>query len=122
QRLTRNDQSAGHVGYTHNQIADVAGTLVIPGQPVPVGFSGDNPAVDAPSAEFTQLRDGTTYYCWPSGSGFDVGETRRWDNGVVRISITRQNDGSYKEFFMRLEPSQGERVGDDPCLGPIWPS
>ena len=94
----------------------VAGNLVIPGQPLPFGFKGSNDPIAAPGAWLTQRRDGGKYYCIKPGLGFDVGETRLWDNGTVRISITRQNDDQYKEFIIRIESSQGQRVGDDPCI------
>jgi hypothetical protein len=94
----------------------VAGKLVIPGQALEFGFSGFNPLIGSPYAVLTQFSGPYPNYC-TDVSGFDKGETRLWDNGVVRITITRQNDDQYKEFFIRLEPSQGQRVGNDPCDG-----
>ena len=94
---------------------DVAGNLVIQGQTLPFTFGAKNPPIGPPDAYLAQLRDGDDYYCMTYGLGFGVGETQLWDNGVVRISITRQNDDQWKEFFIRLESSQGQRVGDDPC-------
>jgi hypothetical protein len=47
----------------------------------------------------------------------DVGATRLWDNGKERITINRLGDDQWKEFTLIIEPSQGQRVGDDPCGG-----
>ncbi|MBU6278818.1 MAG: hypothetical protein KGN78_06190, partial [Actinomycetales bacterium] len=97
---------------------DVTGKLIIPGQATYYKVSGYNPLISKPLAVLQQGEGG---YC-TDDSGFDVGDTRLWDNGTVRISITRQNDDQYKEFFIRLEPSQGQRVGDDPCIGDWAPN
>ena len=94
---------------------DVEATLVIPGQTLTFDLAAFNPAVDKPYAVLGQIHPGEAAGLCTDWSGFDVGETRVWDNGTVRISITRQNDDKYKEFFYRLEPSQGQRVGNDPC-------
>ncbi len=105
-------------GNTFNATADVEGNLVIPGQTLPFIFAGYNPPFGQPNAWLSQRRaNGDVYSCTKYGglAGFGVGDTRAWDNGVVRISITRQNDDQWKEFFIRLESSQGQRVGDDPC-------
>jgi len=99
--------------------ADVAGNLVIPGQSLPFTFGGFNAFLGPPEAWIAQRRDDGLYYC--TNNGFDVGDTQLWDNGVVRMSITRQNDDQYKEFLIRLESSQGQRVGDDPCTEPDGP-
>jgi hypothetical protein len=40
-----------------------------------------------------------------------------WDNGTERITIKRLGDDQWKEFLLTIEPSQGQRVGEDPCLG-----
>ena len=47
----------------------------------------------------------------------DVGEARFWDNGAERITIKRLGDDQWKEFLLTIEPSQGRRIGEDPCLG-----
>ena len=107
-------------GYSSSPHNDVEGNLVIPGQPLPFRFAGSNYLVLEPKVWLSQRRaNGDIYLCTHNSSvdGFDIGETRQWDNGIVRISLTRQNDDQYKEFFIRLEPSQGQRVGDDPCIG-----
>ena len=52
-----------------------------------------------------------------SMAGMDVGETRLWDNGTERITIKRLGGDQWKEFTLVIEPSQGQRVGSDPCQG-----
>ncbi len=53
--------------------------------------------------------------CYGSKSGTDTGTTRLWDNGTMRISIKRLPDDQWKEFILIIGPSQGQRVGSDPC-------
>ena len=50
-------------------------------------------------------------------SGHNMGETRLWDNGTVRISLKRLPHDQWREFSTIIEPSQGQRVGRDPCDG-----
>jgi len=113
-------------GYSTRPYNDVEGNLVIPGQALPFHFAGTNFVMGEPIAWLSQRRaNGDMYLCTHMANvdGFDLGETRLWDNGVVRMSITRQNDDQNKEFFIKIEPSQGQRVGDDPCaqFGPdVW--
>ena len=52
-----------------------------------------------------------------SMAAMDVGERRLWDNGTERITIKRLGDDQWKEFTLVIEPSQGQRVGNDPCQG-----
>ena len=52
-----------------------------------------------------------------SRAAMDVGERRLWDNGTERITIKRLGDDQWKEFTLVIEPSQGQRVGSDPCQG-----
>ena len=58
----------------------------------------------------------TTHRCTDRG-GMDGGETRLRDNGTERITIKRLGDDQWKEFTLVIEPSQGQRVGNDPCQG-----
>ena len=58
----------------------------------------------------------TTHRCTDRG-GMDGGETRLRDNGTERITIKRLGDDQWKEFTLVIEPSQGQRVGSDPCQG-----
>lgn len=103
---------------------DLEGNLVIPGEDLPFSFVADNPLIGEPFARITQRQSAdpnsglyeATKICTDT-SGFKVGDARLWDNGTVRISITRLNDDQWKEFVINLEPSQGQRVGDDPCGG-----
>ena len=52
-----------------------------------------------------------------SMAGMDVGETRLRDNRTERITIKHLGDDQWKEFTLVIEPSQGQRVDDDPCGG-----
>ena len=103
---------------------DVGGDLILPDPELPFEVLATNPWFGAPSAWIQQResRDPSqgewfsTHNC-TDRSGMDVGETRLWDNGKVRISIKRLDDDQWKEFVLILEPSQGQRIGNDPCLG-----
>jgi hypothetical protein len=49
--------------------------------------------------------------------GYLVGDDGIWDNGTIRVTISRLPDDQWKEYNLVIKPSQGERVGDDPCRG-----
>ena len=104
--------------------SDVDGVILLPEPVLPFAFTASNPWFGAPSAYIQQLQgrdpsqDGwyNAYNC-TSRSGMDVGEARFWDNGAERITIKRLGDDQWKEFLLTIEPSQGQRIGEDPCLG-----
>jgi hypothetical protein len=101
---------------------DVSGELALPDPALPFAFGATNPWVGEPSAWILQREDPSTggyytYHLCTSESGMDVGATRIWDNGTERITITRLGDDQWKEFTLVIEPSQGQRVGNDPCQG-----
>ena len=103
---------------------DLIGNLVLPEPALPFDVLATNPWLGSPAAWIQQreVRDPgkgelvSAHNC-TSSAGVGVGETRLWDNGKVRISIKRLNDDQWKEFVLILEPSQGQRVGVDPCTG-----
>ena len=101
---------------------DVSGYLVLPDPALPFAFRASNPWFGAPSAWILQREDPSTvenltYHLCTDKSGMDVGATRLWDNGKERITINRLGDDQWKEFTLVIEPSQGQRVGNDPCAG-----
>ena len=107
---------------TRFDFTDVGGDLVLPDPAQPFEFSATNPWFGAPYAHISQREDPSLgyqlmYHLCTSESGFDVGATRLWDNGTMRITIKRLPDDQWKEFTLVIEPSQGQRVGNDPCQG-----
>lgn len=103
---------------------DVGGEIMLPSPALPFEVGATNPWFGAPSAWIKQ-REGRdpNEYAWfnthlcTDKSGMDVGESRSWDNGTERITITRSGDDQWKEFTLTIGPSQGQRVGNDPCAG-----
>ena len=100
----------------------MSGELALPDPALPFAFGATNPWVGEPSAWILQREDPSTggyytYHLCTSESGMNVGATRIWDNGTERITITRLGDDQWKEFTLVIEPSQGQRVGSDPCQG-----
>jgi hypothetical protein len=51
---------------------------------------------------------------------FEVGDDTIWDNGTIRVTISRWPDDRWKEYNLVIKPSQGERIGDDPCRGDYY--
>ncbi len=102
---------------------DVGGYIRFPEPARALAFTAGNPFIGLPEAYFAQYPGIDPDKSWPSKrictskDGMKVGDTNYWDNGAVRISIKRLRDDQWKEFVLIIEPSQGQRVGNDPCLG-----
>lgn len=69
-------------------------------------FSANNPWFGKPTARVSE-RDSSDRSRCLSGD-FSVNESRSGDNGLVRMTLTRLGDGQWKEFTLRIDPS------DDP--------
>ncbi len=103
---------------------DVAGRLVFPKPARALYFEaltmGDN---FLPSMDLGQFSENDPKWsalgleCIQEFGGYQVGDDGIWDNGTIRVTITRWPDDQWKEYNLVIKPSQGERVGDDPCRG-----
>jgi hypothetical protein len=101
---------------------DVLGVMVFPAPTRALFFEATNPFFGAPWANISQayVNDPPDPTDQRLANGcivgnYEVGTTRLWDNGTMRISIKRLPDDQWKEFILIIEPSQGQRVGTDPC-------
>ena len=102
----------------------VQGVIVFPAPTRALFFQANNDLILSPYAELLQSHlndppggvqpsDPLPGQCITGRYG--VGTTRLWDNGTIRVSIKRLPDDGWKEFILIIEPSQGQRVGTDPC-------
>lgn len=104
---------------------DVNGTIEFPEPARALYFAANNPWVGAPVVELRQFSANVpeslapSTECIPYRLGYDVGETRDWDNGSMRVSIKRLPDDQWKEFILIIEPSQPEQRG---CRGSGLPT
>jgi hypothetical protein len=98
---------------------DVEGILVFPEPARALFFSANNPLYLYPSFTLAQFGVNDPQPSEPdtvcTENGFKVGDSVLWDNGTIRVSIKRLPDDQWKEFILIIEPSQGQRVGKDPC-------
>ena len=104
---------------------DVEGTIVFPKMARALAFEVVTPGGSfLPSMDLRQfvVDDPKDYYgirCI-NNYGNQVGDDGIWDNGTIRVTITRWPDDQWKEYNLVIKPSQGERIGDDPCRGDYY--
>jgi hypothetical protein len=66
-------------------------------------FSANNPWFGKPTAVVSERDPADQKKCL--AGDFSVNESRSGDNGLVRMTLTRQADGQWKEFTLRIDPS-----------------
>jgi hypothetical protein len=100
---------------------DVVGMLVFPKPARALIFASDTLSVMKPNVQLGQFEVNDPQPSMPKklceNRYFDVGDDTIWDNGTVRVTISRWPDDQWKEYNLVIKPSQGERIGDDPCRG-----
>jgi hypothetical protein len=106
---------------TKGVLPDVDGTLVFP-EPARALYFGavlDNRGDFLPVVSLGQFAVNDPQPSMPEkfclGPSFKVGDDALWDNGTIRVTISRLPDDQWKEFNLVIKPSQGQRIGDDPC-------
>lgn len=67
-------------------------------------FAANNPWIGQPTALLSERDSADRSRCL-SGD-FSVNESRSGDNGIVNITVTRHGDGQWKEFTLRIDPSE----------------
>ena len=99
---------------------DVAGILVFPKPARALYFVANTPGgIFLPTVQLGQFPvndpqpSAIATSC--SKNEFQVGDDAIWDNGTIRVTISRLPDDQWKEFNLVIKPSQGQRIGDDPC-------
>jgi hypothetical protein len=72
---------------------------------------GNNPWAGSPSAYVYKCMD---------DSGFDVGNSRSWDSGIVAFDIKREADSGWKQFRVNITDSANPREPNTTpdCWGP----
>jgi len=108
--LGKGDYVCGHGNTTVD--SDVTAKLGPSNRVQPYFIQGDNPWIGAPYftlyTPVTKIKADLKLgdLCF-SNSGFSEGETREWDDGIVKINVLRKNDSpNFKEFRMRIYDSE----------------
>jgi hypothetical protein len=103
---------------------DVVGKLVFPKPARALAFVSDStagsfylPSLDLGQFEVNDPQRAPIAAGCIKSDGYKVGDDGIWDNGIIRVTITRWPDDQWREYNLVIKPSQGERIGDDPCLG-----
>jgi hypothetical protein len=82
---------------------DVAGGIVWDSPGWKTQFSASNPWIGKPTAKVSERDSADKNRClW---GDFGVNDSRSGENGLVRMTLTRQGDGQWKEFTLRIDPS-----------------
>jgi hypothetical protein len=82
---------------------DVAGGIVWKSEGWKTQFSASNPWMGKPTAKLSERDSAGKNKClWGS---FGVNDSRSGENGLVRMTLTRHDDGQWKEFSLRIDPS-----------------
>jgi len=82
---------------------DVAGGIIWDSPGWTTQFSASNPWIGKPTAGLSERDSADRNKCL-SGD-FGVNDSRSGENGLVRMTLTTQDDGQWKEFTLRIDPS-----------------
>ena len=82
---------------------DVAGGITWDSPGWKTQFSASNPWIGKPTARISERDSADNNKCL--GGDFGVHDSRSGENGLVRMTLTRDDDGQWKEFTLRIDPS-----------------